>query len=91
MGNRVPLRRFDEPSEDNYNLIQPGKIKSHQASQSICFFFVLQKANDLHPMGHNIIGNFPKTEPSLFSWPRNIAERGTSVIRECSQDFSYVA
>jgi hypothetical protein len=39
-------------------------------------------------MDLNIIGHFPRTEPTLFSEPRNIAEGSPSGVWECSEDFS---
>jgi hypothetical protein len=38
-----------------------------QGSQGLRFSVLFQKANHLRPMDHNIGGDVPETEPTLFS------------------------
>jgi hypothetical protein len=44
---------FDEPREHDHNFIQPTNIETLQGGQGVCFSVLIQKANRLHPMGHN--------------------------------------
>jgi hypothetical protein len=70
--------------------IQLPNIEAFQGNEDLRFF-CYTKANDLRPMGHDISGVFPRTEPTLFWWPHNIAEKGANLIGQCGQDCSAVA
>jgi hypothetical protein len=89
--DRIPLHILDESPEHNHDFTQPDNIETVEGSQRLHFLVLFQKANHLRLMDHNIIVDIPEAEPTPFSQPRNIAERGTSVIRECRGDSLDVA
>jgi hypothetical protein len=77
--------------EDGGGFLGPANIETIHDSHGLRFLFIVPETNDLHRVDHNIVGDSPQTEAVLFSWPRNIAERGAGVTTEYSHDFSYVA
>jgi hypothetical protein len=64
----------DKSREDSHHFIQPSNIETVQGSQHFRLSVFIQKANHLHSMDHNKIGDFLQTEPTLSSQPRNITE-----------------
>jgi hypothetical protein len=91
IGIKIPFHTFDESREGSHDFIQPRNIETVQGNQSLRFSILNQKANYLRAMDHNIIGDFPQTEPMLFSYPRNIAARGTNIFPEYGENFWDVA
>jgi hypothetical protein len=66
------LMNYLKTAITSFSLAKSSRIRAARASVS-SLSFVLQKANDLHPMCHNIDGNFPVFRATLY---RRYADKG---------------